>query len=413
MTATTHHEIHPDAEMLSAFVEQTLSAKERGDVLKHLAVCARCRNVVALAGEAAGAEVDASRHKIVQPRTWWRSWGLALAPAVAATAVIAIYVRERGVERTAEVAKLEQMRAGERPATPSQAAPQVPEQAGPTPASPAEKPTPTERPGEPARRATPKKQTQVVFFDPGGGKGGPILTTKEERELERALKEPASPTAESHGSMGAAHAPSGAPPDEKTEPEVALYDEERIKHAEEAAEDRRQFAAKAPMSSSDHGSGSDKAAGGAPGNNEPVDVSALQLEIQPASTAGHLQLHGMRSMVDIATGPSSFLLPSGRPAVSIASADHRTLAVDEKGTLFLREDSSGTWEKVKQQWTGRATVVRRRAPESGATGAMPAPETGESPAASGALSQPGTVFELVNDQGQVWISADGRIWTSQ
>ena len=61
MSATTHHEIHPDAEVLSAFAEQALGAKERGKLLGHLAQCGRCREIVALAREAAGAKIAPAR----------------------------------------------------------------------------------------------------------------------------------------------------------------------------------------------------------------------------------------------------------------------------------------------------------------------------------------------------------------
>lgn len=40
--------IHPDADLLTAFVEQTLSAAERDRILEHAAVCTDCREVVAL-----------------------------------------------------------------------------------------------------------------------------------------------------------------------------------------------------------------------------------------------------------------------------------------------------------------------------------------------------------------------------
>jgi len=40
---------HPEADVLNAFAEQSLSAAERETVMHHLALCADCRNVVALA----------------------------------------------------------------------------------------------------------------------------------------------------------------------------------------------------------------------------------------------------------------------------------------------------------------------------------------------------------------------------
>ena len=44
---------HPDADLLTAFAEQTLSTAERDGVLEHLALCGDCREVVALALPAA------------------------------------------------------------------------------------------------------------------------------------------------------------------------------------------------------------------------------------------------------------------------------------------------------------------------------------------------------------------------
>ena len=61
-------------------------------------------------------------------------------------------------------------------------------------------------------------------------------------------------------------------------------------------------------------------------------------------------------------------LPSGLPAVSIAAAGHVMLAIDNAGTLFLRDDSGSAWEPVTKQWTGRAVTVRRQAPGSVSAG---------------------------------------------
>src|SRR5271169_6188446 len=44
---------HPDADLLTAFTEQTLSATERDGVLEHLALCGDCCEVIALALPAA------------------------------------------------------------------------------------------------------------------------------------------------------------------------------------------------------------------------------------------------------------------------------------------------------------------------------------------------------------------------
>ncbi|MFZ1053229.1 MAG: zf-HC2 domain-containing protein, partial [Candidatus Sulfotelmatobacter sp.] len=42
-------ESHPDADLLTAFAEQSLDGRERALVMEHLAACGDCRDVVALA----------------------------------------------------------------------------------------------------------------------------------------------------------------------------------------------------------------------------------------------------------------------------------------------------------------------------------------------------------------------------
>src|SRR5215467_7485537 len=49
LQAATPIGAHPDPNLLSAFVERTLGDRERGAILNHLASCADCRDVVALA----------------------------------------------------------------------------------------------------------------------------------------------------------------------------------------------------------------------------------------------------------------------------------------------------------------------------------------------------------------------------
>ena len=402
MSATTHHEIHPDAEILNAFAEQALSAKGRGDLLKHLAVCGRCREVVALAQATVGADVAEARHEVVRPRIWWRSWSLALAPvAVAmATALIAVYVHERTLEKGADVARLERQQAVEKtpvlPQAPPQpsahAAPPESPRSAPEKAKKAERSAPVAEPDETAAAPPPEVMNGLL-----PARGGPV----ENSEFERRRK------------TDEALAPTGPAPEDRMPAEAAVHDEERKKHAEEEANNRREFAAKAPMPGSEHDSGTGAPGSGSGSRTEPADLSAQQSEMQPDRAAGYLQLHGRRSMVKVPTSPYTVHLPSGQPAVSSASADYRVLAIDKSGELFLSEDSGGTWHKVKRQWSGRAVSVRRHASAIDTTGATPAPETGENPVTLGSLSQAETVFELVNDQSQVWISGDGKTWSAE
>ncbi len=421
LNARGQHEMHPDAETLSAFAELALSATGRDEVLAHLAVCGRCRQVVALAREAAGAEVAEARHQAARPRAWWRSWGLALVPAaaLAATAVITFEIHERAVERTAEVAKLEQQQANEKAAMPPQALPEPRTDAvQPTPATPVDapaRPGETERPGEARRK-------HVAEPDETAGAAPPEEANRPASEREE-YKE--SPSTEIPGAMAYAHAPTHASADDRTPSEAAIYDEERKKHAEAAEEERHQYAAKATTPSSPNDSQVDKPgidqtgidnAGSAPAGNptpassEQVEVDAQQLQMEPAPDVNAGELKSLRlSGFSGAHMTRPIRLPNGLPALSIASIDHCMLAIDKKGTLFFSDDSGLTWEKVKRQWTGRAIAVRTKTAEDATPSAATVPRATEN--ATNSLSQSETVFELVNDQSELWLSADGRIWT--
>jgi len=431
--------MHPGAETLSAFTEQALSAKERGEVLAHLAVCGRCRQVVALAREAAGAEVAATRHEVVRPRAWWRSWGLAVVPvsAMAATALIAFYVHERAAQRTSDVAKLEQQQPNEKAASPPQALPQSPAQAAPpAPATPVDAPTKpreTERPDE-ARRKPAAEPDETAGAPPAAPPDAPRAESIG-GTLPSRVGPAETPGFERHGM---AFARAGAPADDKSPSGSSIYDEEHKKRADEAAEERHQSVAKAATPAGLHDSevdetkidkteidktGIDKTsidnAGSAPAesptaqSSEQVEVNSQQLQPQPVPDVSAGSLMRMRSSaISPARMATPIHLPSGLPALSVASSDHFVLAIDKKGTLFFSDDSGLAWRKVKRQWTGRAILVRKKNSEDAAAPAA-APEGPGSNSTADALSHPETIFELFNDQNDLWLSADGRFWTAK
>src|SRR6266851_417980 len=53
LRAASPERTHPDADLLTAFAEQALSATERDGVLQHLALCGDCREAVTLSLPAA------------------------------------------------------------------------------------------------------------------------------------------------------------------------------------------------------------------------------------------------------------------------------------------------------------------------------------------------------------------------
>lgn len=85
---------HPDAERLAEYVDRVLTAEDRADVERHLAVCADCREVVAdtvavLADTPQTTHTDTPR--VVPFRT--RRWVTGVAASLAAAAVLVLAVR--------------------------------------------------------------------------------------------------------------------------------------------------------------------------------------------------------------------------------------------------------------------------------------------------------------------------------
>jgi hypothetical protein len=94
----------------------------------------------------------------------------------------------------------------------------------------------------------------------------------------------------------------------------------------------------------------------------------------------------------------STMLPNGTSALSVATSQGHTIAIDATGALFLSEDAGKSWVPIARQWTGRAFLVRTR----------------EVPPVPGVASAQQVVgFELVNDKLETWASQDGKTWVAQ
>jgi hypothetical protein len=79
---------HPDADQMTAFLERSLGAREREQVLGHLSRCAECREVAALSLSLPPEE--AARLAEAAPQFRWFEWQTLRWAAVAATFVIAV-----------------------------------------------------------------------------------------------------------------------------------------------------------------------------------------------------------------------------------------------------------------------------------------------------------------------------------
>lgn len=101
---------HPDADVLTAFAEDALIAREREQVMVHLAACSDCREVVALIAPAEGPPLRAAAEK----RQWFTLAVLrwAAIPATVAVIVGAVLLhnglKHRAVPSTATSAELSQ-----------------------------------------------------------------------------------------------------------------------------------------------------------------------------------------------------------------------------------------------------------------------------------------------------------------
>jgi hypothetical protein len=97
-----HEDEHPDADLLSAFVEQGLSKAERTVVLRHLGECPECREIVAVRAEMEGTHPDAEGAGRRRAFAWWLSGG-AVAAALGLI-VMSVWFPPGGRHTTEQVA---------------------------------------------------------------------------------------------------------------------------------------------------------------------------------------------------------------------------------------------------------------------------------------------------------------------
>ncbi len=411
MTATSQHGLHPDAESLSAFSEQALGKQERADVLAHLAVCGRCRQVVALAREAAeaGAETAAPTRKMVAPNAWWKHWRLVWVPAGVAVALAVTtisFVFERADRHGPDIKIAEQNPASGAtpPSTPSpteQAKVEPPAAAAPAPP-----------PAHAAKRAhsaadvqppapAPHAVTAQMPSEPGASEPEPTDQAEATRE--------AKPPTYTEAQQAPPEYTTGAMRPAYSQPEAGSYETRQEQAEHKQAEEQRQAGVDTSRLRSFKHKTEPAAARGAnaapPADaTQTVTVAAAPAPDTPAAAPAE----------PTPAGPTQ--LPSGLAAVSIASRGHLLLAIDKAGALFLSENHGATWERIATQWTGRAVAVQQQAQLHGALFAAPAAQngpTGGSSPNAGLAPSPTAFFELSNDKNQTWVSTDGRNWTAK
>jgi hypothetical protein len=420
MTATSQHGFHPDAESLSALSEQALEGRERAEVLAHLAVCGRCRQVVALAREAADAgavTAAAPPRKAIEPNAWWKQWRLVWVPtavvAAFAAASISVYIEQ--ADRHGPNIKVAEQHTTQGAAPASAPAPTEQAEAVP-PASPAPAPPPAHaakhaHPAEAEQMPAPAPPAVAAQMPPEPSAPEPGAVDQVEVARERpplsGAEEQQAPPELTAGTIRPAYS---QPASGAWEAKQKQAEQQRQAEVDTSQMRFRKFKA-APAAV--HGANVAPPAGA----TETVTVTAAPpLETQPVALAEPAPMLEIKSSRGVSTPARPLQLPSGLAAVSIASGGHFLLAIDKAGALFLSEDQGATWERIATQWTGRAVAVRQQARDHGALRAAPAAQngtTGRSSPDAGSAPSLTVFFELSNNKNQTWVSTDGRTWTSK
>lgn len=404
---------HPDENLLAAFAEQTLPQAERQNVLQHLSSCRHCRDIVFLAQQAAAEEALQAAPALDKSVAggWWlgrRHWGIVLAGgAVAAMLIVTSLRLYHGTDR------------GHKP----------------QPSTVAGAKTPTAPVGETAKLGGAENATRENLQLPTGSPEG-----KDSRHMAGRETKPPRVTVVEPSNIGAAAAPMAG-----------------LGTGSTAGRGAGAAGGIGSGSGGNFGGGTYRAGasggttGGVPGVPVPAQPqvqaqgaaptnsmgtivlqpgqSSTTVEVtsaQPLLNTADAQISTSFSMEKISPTSNRFAIrdgvlqrciaiacspiksPSKEKIISVASDAATVMAIDAKGVLFMSHHQGDHWKKVHTHWQGRPVLVSAIPPptnQDAVAAASPVPPVSQ--------SQPTQlhIFQLQNDQGQVWLSSDeGKTW---
>lgn len=308
---------HPDADQLSAFVEQALPAHEREATLAHLAVCAECRAVVALsqaAAEPLATSVDKPARKV-----WFGGWNLAWSAVavVAALLIVAVYVHHKTTMRSGAGQQTEIAVA--RPPEPIVQA-EHPQKQATAPSTPAARNAP-----HPASREPREMQRNSVVAEQ--------LHQKQTNELSAARKQ--------NAAGGGAGGSMGVLGGKGVNRQSVVVQPSRQTQALSLAE-------KAPLNSPASPAPSMNGFSGIAGSDRLQATAAPPAPVFDANQASNELL---RAPVPVHP------LPNGLPVLSVAVHGRDIVAIDTAHVLFLSNDEGVHWRRIEVPWEGHAVKV--------------------------------------------------------
>lgn len=408
MSERLHPGQHPDADQLSGFAEHVLPEHERVETLAHLAVCSDCRQIVFLAQQAHEEEVPVP-HALPSRGSWLRKWRYLWPAAAAATCGLLIFPllhRQRPVD------------APQRPAIESESRPTLPNSSAqlPEPIVAVTPPSGTAsskaKVASSSRPASAATHASVGLGSVNGSLPAPRLANNLSAfDSKETTDEQSTPSLSANaqavsGGLGAS-APQAGPSQvqkdnlltaRQQQPTTVLQSQHQLFPQQGSL----------PRASNDSVHGEIQES-----TNQTVSVEATPPVLQTESAVlSASSFSGKVAQAKTAKTP----LPSNRPAASTISNGVETLAVDSEGDLFISKDADIAWQRVVQQWTGKAVRVTLAGP---AATTQPARSMSRSAAARSSKSveavTPTTAakrvgFDLVTDSGAIWSSPDGFVW---
>lgn len=386
MSEELYSGLHPDADVLNAFLEGALPEHERAVCLTHLAECAQCREVVSLAGLAA-----AEPFAVVEVKApfWRRLFRPLPVMAVVVTAImvtftIGLYRMIRSAEPkplvTASTVKpVETTQAAPEPApvrakTKPRAIVVEPE---PLPAVAAAPPPPP--PPVPAAAAMIAASPATAVVGRVTDRSGAVIPNAQIELKNEATGAAVASTSNARGEFTIAGMMPGKYQESVTAPgfrkfvrplvEVQPQETARVDSILEvgASTESVTVSAEASLLKTESGEIS----------HQVDSTSVNSLPLFAASRAVPLTL-------------PAYTLPDNSKPVSLARKGKTVLSVDSTGALLISDDEGKNWQRVKGKWKGK--VVRVISP----------------PDVPGHAD---AVFQITTDAASTWVSVDGRKWS--